>query len=477
MKTLLCFSSLPAQEYGALVQGLADTGHQIAGIVCRKSTGLQWSQGTDRTYYWREAFLSRRPWADRLPLELLDSMSARELAATLPMVERWPEFESGSMFSMTRWCRAMSYALQIMDQTQPGLLLFLNVPLHPLEYFLYRIAVDRGIAVLIARHGIVPGSWCVVRRIDAELLDEHWRPGRWTVPLNTELDATDGPSADAARWLDAIKPTQDVYLPDYMKQQGVKAREVGGRRTLGMPSLLSQVIRPRRFFYLRSLRMHYQCIAADEPKIAWGRKNIFVPLHYQPEATTMPLGDVYVNQALMLKRLSDVVDRDTRILVKEHATTFFPKTKTNPNFRTRFDYDLMAQIPKVQLVSVSIPAGSLLDRVDAVATITGTAGLEAVARGKTVFVFGLASYRNGPNVFDGADDATLARGVEAMERRDAAGAEKLAAFIACSERVSLSSGEVARTMEERIRRGKATRVAAVLKALTLYRNEAAQSAY
>ena len=47
---------------------------------------------------------------------------------------------------------------------------------------------------------------------------------------------------------------------------------------------------------------------------------IYVPLHYQPEMTTSPLGGIFVNQELMLHMISKAIPEDTEIIIKEHPT-------------------------------------------------------------------------------------------------------------------------------------------------------------
>lgn len=127
---------------------------------------------------------------------------------------------------------------------------------------------------------------------------------------------------------------------------------------------------------------------------------IFVPLHYQPEASTTPLGGVFSDQILMIRMLARNIPNNWRIYVKEHQTTFDPTLRGH--FSRDFNYySEINEIPGVELVPMSFSSFDMIDRAKAVATVTGTAGWEAVIRGVPSIVFGNAWYKDCHGVFDG----------------------------------------------------------------------------
>ena len=58
----------------------------------------------------------------------------------------------------------------------------------------------------------------------------------------------------------------------------------------------------------------------------------------------------------------------------------------------------------------------LIDHAQAVVTLTGTAGLEALLRGKPAFIFGYAWYRQFPGVYSLQDETGLDRAFSQVSR-------------------------------------------------------------
>lgn len=121
-------------------------------------------------------------------------------------------------------------------------------------------------------------------------------------------------------------------------------------------------------------------------------KYIYFPLHYQPEETTVPSGGVFYDQILCLKMLCDTLPDDYRILVKEHSTQFHHNFEGERG-RSKNFYKHLLNLKNVIIVDLSINSFKLIDKSICVATITGTVGIEAIARSKNVLVFGNAWYK------------------------------------------------------------------------------------
>jgi len=118
---------------------------------------------------------------------------------------------------------------------------------------------------------------------------------------------------------------------------------------------------------------------------------VYFPLHLQPEATTSPMGGVYVDQNLAIETLARALPRGWKIAVKENPAQRLAK-------RERGFYEQLGSMEAVHLVSKEESTFGLIERCEAVATITGTAGWEALFRGKPSIVFGRAFYRGAPGV-------------------------------------------------------------------------------
>ncbi|OHB19566.1 MAG: hypothetical protein A2854_00795 [Parcubacteria group bacterium RIFCSPHIGHO2_01_FULL_56_18] len=124
---------------------------------------------------------------------------------------------------------------------------------------------------------------------------------------------------------------------------------------------------------------------------------IYVPLHLQPEATTLPMGGAYVDQILLVHMLNALLPADILLYVKEHPY----QKKGYPDGCDRsvtFYKDLLA-CKRVRFVSTKESSYRLTQHALAVAVITGTAGLEALFRAKPVLMFGHRYFQYAPGVF------------------------------------------------------------------------------
>ena len=116
-------------------------------------------------------------------------------------------------------------------------------------------------------------------------------------------------------------------------------------------------------------------------------------LHYQPEATTSPGGDIFVDQNLCIELLLKNLPQNYYIYVKEHKHQFL-QNRPGHSCRMKDLYDDFLKNPRVKLISTNINTFELIDHSKAVSTITGTVGWEAMVRQKPVFAFGLCWYEN-----------------------------------------------------------------------------------
>lgn len=137
------------------------------------------------------------------------------------------------------------------------------------------------------------------------------------------------------------------------------------------------------------LRSTYKAISK---KPDFDSKYIYFPLHYQPELTSCPLGVGYENQYLIIQMLDYFLPDDYILYVKEHPAQEI--------FARNYDYynDILKSTKKVVFVPLETSSFDLMNNAQAVTTITGTAGWEALFRQKPVLVFGHNFYQYAPGV-------------------------------------------------------------------------------
>jgi hypothetical protein len=114
-------------------------------------------------------------------------------------------------------------------------------------------------------------------------------------------------------------------------------------------------------------------------------------LHYQPESTTSPRGDIFVNQQLCIETLLSHTPENYMVYVKEHPTQFMNHTLGQTSRIVDF-YNDLSKYSRVRLVPLEIDSFSIMHDAKAVATVSGTVGWEAVLHQKPVITFGLCWY-------------------------------------------------------------------------------------
>ncbi len=145
-----------------------------------------------------------------------------------------------------------------------------------------------------------------------------------------------------------------------------------------------------RYVYGRQYRA---AVAAQTQQRVVGERFVYFPLHLQPELTTAALGGVFADQLLAVEALSAWVPQGCFLYLKEN-----PK-QTEKQRGSNF-YQRLRALPNVRLLGCQENSADLIRNSVGVATITGTAGWEALFLGKPVLVFGAAWYREFPGVVE-----------------------------------------------------------------------------
>jgi len=127
---------------------------------------------------------------------------------------------------------------------------------------------------------------------------------------------------------------------------------------------------------------------------------IYFPLHLQPELTTAPLGYEYFDQALALEELHSLLPSGWKIFIKENP-------KQTEFMRDPYFFKRVEALNNVVWVPRDYDSHALIRSCAILATVTGTAGLEALVQKKPVIVFGSAWYKQFPHVVTFSRDMDL----------------------------------------------------------------------
>ncbi|MBT4120372.1 MAG: hypothetical protein HOG89_03400 [Candidatus Peribacter sp.] len=138
---------------------------------------------------------------------------------------------------------------------------------------------------------------------------------------------------------------------------------------------------------------------------------VYVALHFQPEASTTPMGGVFANQLLLVQMLDAHLPEGVFIYVKEH-----PKESSWLS-RSIEEYESLVSIPRVRLVAREVDTFALREHCTAVGTATGSVGYEALFRSKPVFMFGHRFYQYASGVYRIHMDIDLQEAIQAVFER------------------------------------------------------------
>lgn len=145
------------------------------------------------------------------------------------------------------------------------------------------------------------------------------------------------------------------------------------------------------FFHEESLAYFEHLCELENQETDLSGDFVYFPLQMQPEMTTSALGGRFLDQAYAIERLAAMLPKGVRILVKENP-------KQGAYMRGPLFFHRLRRIPAVQFLPASANTHALTAKARFIATVTGTAGWEAICQGKPALVFGQAWYRRLPGV-------------------------------------------------------------------------------
>ena len=152
-------------------------------------------------------------------------------------------------------------------------------------------------------------------------------------------------------------------------------------------------------------------VTSIEQDFSYHDKYVYFPLHYQPEASTIPAGNYYSDQMQAIRLLSSRLPKGVLLYVKEHPAYwdliknvklrhYTPFTK----HRSKSIYAELSNIQNVKLISHNISSEELIRNSLGVSSITGSVLIESMILGKPALQFGEHHYLNLPNVYNASID-------------------------------------------------------------------------
>lgn len=343
-----------------------------------------------------------------------------------------------------RYLQYLAYWMFFRDRARPDAVVFHATPHMAYDYVLFHVCRAAGIPtlivdrtylderlVLLSDYRDVPGPDA------AEIAAEIARAGRSADPVQPDdQGAPAGGASPPTAQLDALnRKLNDVdEIENELSWWGI-VRSVVNRnlprsfsaRVLSSANALARRRERELVFQLRSARAHVKARRAlryydDHAAPPSGAEPfLFFPLQFQPERSTLPGAGALPDQQHIVDILVASLPAGWRLLVKEHPRQFRRGILWSKGRGDDF-YERLVARPEVALAPLETSSRDLMAGCRAVATATGTAGWEAVTRGKPVLCFGYPWYARCPGVarVAGVDDcrAALARVADGSLRAD-----------------------------------------------------------
>lgn len=287
---------------------------------------------------------------------------------------RFPYFQNNLYDLIGDFNRQFGVVYRLLERTNPDLVLFGNIPHGGHDFLLYRVARAMGIRTLVLFQIPVCPRFMILEDIDDF--------GQFSRKMTGTSEG--------------IGPLPEIRKPFYMRKKAPSLRRV---YRLLKPLMNPGTILPYLYKSVRYMKYRISHSAAIRRINEFGPYAYF-PLHLQPEMTTSSLGGMYVDQVLAIERLARKMPSGSRVVVKENP-------KQNEYQRPASFYTRLAAIPNVVLIPTDTNTFGLIQGSMFVATVTGTAGWEAVNLGKPALVFGKAWYERLPGVFKYKSDIDL----------------------------------------------------------------------
>lgn len=365
-----------------------------------------------------------------LDVDFLNRHANHELQAIKMMDRMDQDLRSFNFMERQRHFRNMiKQWMAVIEIYKPDLIVSTAIPHRLYDYVLFWLCEEKHIPFLTIQNSQFSGRFCFSMNefytIGNRFVDD-WR--RFEALPDSELSISD----DILSRFEKVKQDYKSGAPDYMEKRNNREMErsqpfamlrrwfrlfptkyrpylLGNPADVSIISLSGIAKRANKKFeesesniyqhermilymnkYKKQLKEAYESLTTPPD---YKEKYIAFFLHYQPEATTCPGGDIFVDQRLCIELLLKYLPQNYKIYVKEHPHQF-SRLMDGHTGRMRDLYDDLIKNDRVKLISTTINSFELMQNAKAIATVTGTVGWEAMVRQKPVIVFGLIWYEN-----------------------------------------------------------------------------------
>jgi hypothetical protein len=325
--------------------------------------------------------------------------------ATIRMLDRVDGFRLWQRNDISKrrnyFFREAAFWSSYLSENSIEAVVFANIPHEGFDFIIYNLCISRNIPTLILFHtfSIDTFAFTVTESIESV--------GNFEVACR--LKAT-SKFAEPSDFKDRLK--HDFMGTKVKKTTNINDEENNVSNSELVDSIQASIQLKNSSGYLeriirRFLRIRTRIEYARVSKVqTLPNKFVFFPLHVEPELAISPSGGHFEEQYEAIRFLVSRLPEGWKVVVKEHPhqAGFGP--------RPIGFYEKIAMISNVNFVETAMNSLEIIGSSQSVATITGSAGVEAVRLGKPSWVLGYPWYLSSPGVtrIDTGED--LARAFE-----------------------------------------------------------------
>jgi hypothetical protein len=374
-------------------------------------------------------------------IDFLKEYASFELQALKMMDRMDPDQESFAFMERQRHYRNMlKYCTACLIELKVDFVIFGVVPHQVFDYALYLLCRFHNINCVCLGNTQFMGRFLMIKNIssiDVKIQEDYKKilaSGKDAALLKSEL------SGDITSYYNRIQQDYSEAKPEWERNHLIESKKSDGIFSLAKKFFIELNNNRTRYFgedgflhiikqkkktteeskisifqysihklktnrFKRKLKDYYNSLTIQPDYTV---KYVFFALHYQPEMTTNPSGDIFVDQRLCVEVLLKQIPSDYLIYVKEHQAQFYSHLEGNTS-RAKYYYDDLLSNSRVRLLPLDSDPLKLVKNAQAVATIMGTVGWEAMAIGIPVIAFGLSWYEKYDGVLKITNEETASK--------------------------------------------------------------------